>query len=113
MADIKYIEPTPANIERLQIAFNEADCIVQGADEKIQAATHHIKLMLGEPDSVWLREHIKTLCEQIETNSFDAMNAVNSFAEDAGAHYVNEKSRIEETVTHAAARQLDTQSTLP
>ena len=51
MADIKYIEPTPANIERLQIAFNEADCIVQGADEKIQAATHHIKLMLGEPDS--------------------------------------------------------------
>ena len=113
MADFKYIEPTAVNIKRLQIAFNEADCIAQGADEKIQAATAHIKLMLREPDSVWLREHIKTLCELIEHNSFDAINAVNSFAEDAGAHYVNEKSRIEETVIHAAARQLDTQSTLP
>ena len=42
MADFKYLEPTAVNTERLQIAFNEADCIVQGADEKIQAATHHI-----------------------------------------------------------------------
>ena len=113
MASFKNIELTPVNIKRLQIAFDEANCIAQRADENIQAATRDIKLMLKEPDNVWLREHIKTLCDVIEHNSFDAMNAVNSFAEDAGAHYVNEKSRIEETVTHAAARQLDTQSTLP
>ena len=113
MADFKYLEPTAVNTERLQIAFKAANYIAQLADEKIQAATNHIKLMLREPNSVWLREHIKTLCDVIEHNSFDAMNAVNSFVEDAGAHYVNEKSRLEKTVIHADARQLDTQSTLP
>ena len=104
MADFKYIEPTPGNIKKLQIAFNEADCIVQGADEKIQAATHDVKLMLGEPDSVWQREHIKTLCELIEHSSFDAMNGVTSCGVDAGVQYVNEKSCIKETVIPEAAR---------
>ena len=113
MADFKYIEPTPGNIKKLQIAFNEADCIVQGADEKIQAATHDVKLMLGEPDSVWQREHIKTLCELIEHSSFDAMNTVNRFADDVGAHYLNKKSCLEVTVNYAALRPLDIQVTLP
>ena len=113
MDSLKYIEIAPVNTKRLQIAFNEANCIAQLADENIQAASHDIKMLLDEPDSVWLREHIKTLCELIEHNSCDAMNAVNSFAEDAGAHYVNKKSRLEKTVIHADARQLDTQSTLP
>ena len=113
MASFKNIELAPVNITRLQIAFNEANCIAKRADENIQAATHDIKLMLREPDNVWLREHIKTLCELIEHNSLDAMNAVDFFAEDAGTPYPSKKSSIKENVIYPAARQRDIQATLP
>ena len=113
MASFKNIELTPVSIKRLQIAFDEANCIAQSADENIQAATHDIKLMLLEPDNVWIREHIKTLCVLIEHNSFDAMSAVGSFVEDAGTPYANKKSSIGETVIYPAALQLDIQATLP
>ena len=113
MDSLKYIEIAPVNTKRLQIAFNEANCIAQLADENIQAASHDIKMLLDEPDSVWLREHIKTLCELIEHNSFDAMNTVNSFAVNVGAHYLNKKSCLEVTVNYAALRPLGIQATLP
>lgn len=104
MATFKFIEPTTDTIKKLQSAFNDADCVAQGAEEKIKAATHAIKLMLKEPDSGERRLCMKTLCEFIEHHSFDVMNAVNSFAEEAGANYVNETSRAEETLIYAAAR---------
>ena len=113
MASFKNIELTPVNIKRLQIAFEETNCIAQSADENIQAATHDIKLMLQEPDNVWIREHIKTLCVLIEHNSFDAMIAAGSFVEDAGTPYANKKSSIGENVIYPAARQRDIQATLP
>ena len=113
MASFKNIELTPVSIKRLRIAFDEANCIAQIADENIQAATHDIKLMLLEPDNVWIREHIKTLCVLIEHNSFDAISAVGSFAEDAGTPDANKKSSIGETVIYPAALQFDIQATLP
>ena len=112
MASFKNIELAPVNIKRLQISFEEANCIAQSADENIQAATHDIKLMLLEPDNVWIREHIKTLCVLIEHNSFNAMIALGSFAADAGTPYPSKKSSIEENVIYPAARQRDIQATL-
>ena len=112
MASFKNIELTPVNIKRLQIAFDEANCIAQSADENIQAATHDIKLMLLEPDNVWIREHIKTLCVLIEHNSSAAMNAVGSFAAGEDTPYANKISSIEAMVIYPAALQLDIQATL-
>ena len=104
MADFKCIDPTPETVKTLQTALNEADYRAQGAEEKINAATHAIKLMLKGPDSGGQRLRIKTLCELIENQSFDVMNTINSLAEKAGAHYVDEISRKEEELMHAAAR---------
>lgn len=104
MATFKFIEPTPETIKKFQTAFEDADCTTQGAEEKIKAATHAIKLMLKEPDSGERRLCIKTLCELIEHHAFDVMNTVNSLAEEAGANHVNLTSRAEETLIYAAAR---------
>ena len=104
MATFKFIEPNTETIKKLQIAFEEADCTTQGAEEKIKAATHAIKLMLKESDSGQQRLCIKTLCKLIEYHAFDVMNTVNSLAEEAGANHVNETSRAAEKLIYAAAR---------
>lgn len=104
MATFKFIEPTDNNIKELQEGLLEADMYCQLANEKIQAASTAICLMLREPDSGALRLQIKTLCEIIEHQAFVAMNDVNSIAEQCGAHYVDELARAEAGRLHAAAR---------
>lgn len=105
MATFKFIEPSAAAITAMQNALNEADCIAQSAHEKIEAAVRSICLMLREPDSGSLRLHIKTLCELIDYHAFDATNTVNSIAEQHGANYIDERTRAEESLIHAAARK--------
>lgn len=93
MTTFSKLDPSPENIFKLQSALNSIDCSVQDAQAKIEAMTASIKLLLTQPDSINMREHIKALCEAIESNALDAMNFTNCEAEEFGANHVCESDR--------------------
>lgn len=95
MATANSIQPTLENIRTMQSSINEMDGMVQRSQEKIEAATGCIKLLLKKPDSRFLRGRLKALCDLINDQAFDAKNCVNSESEKWSANYIDEFEREE------------------
>lgn len=93
MAQFKSIEATSQNIWKLQESLNSIDAATQDAETRIQALTAAIRLMVQQPDSGTLRLQISELCTAIDHAAFEAMNFVNSEAEQVGANFIDGKKR--------------------